>query len=141
MTDLYHLAYVSEATRLPTSNDLTDILDTARSFNASVGITGMLLYKDSAFVQVLEGSKAKVVELYNRIKDDPRHRRVRTLINEDLEAREFSEWSMGFQNLNGFDASELEGKNDFMSPDFDVNTFVDTPQLAYKILLHFRSIS
>ncbi len=140
MKNLYHLAYVSEANPLPTNKDLLAILNTARRFNAAMGITGMLLFKEGVFVQVLEGVKQQVLDLYNRIEADKRHHSLKILFNEDLKTREFSNWSMGFQNLNGLQTPNIEGINDFMNPNFSPPQLVDAPRQAYKILLHFRSM-
>ena len=53
---MIHLCYVSTATRLMTQADLLDLLATARQRNKACDVTGMLLYKDMSFVQILEGA-------------------------------------------------------------------------------------
>ena len=52
------------------------------------------------FLQVLEGGRASVSALYNRIAQDPRHREVVLLHYEEIGERHFSSWSMGQVNMN-----------------------------------------
>ena len=47
-----------------TDVDLEHILDSSRCRNLEVGITGVLLYYRGAFVQILEGSKESVENIY-----------------------------------------------------------------------------
>ena len=57
---LITVAYVSSATHLMTEDELAAILDVSRERNARDGITGLLLYSDGDFIQVLEGPEAPV---------------------------------------------------------------------------------
>jgi len=67
------LVYVSSATLPFSGEDLRALLATCRENNAELGVTGMLLYKDGNFMQVLEGDEQAVRGLYARIAADPRH--------------------------------------------------------------------
>ncbi|HSM42684.1 MAG TPA: BLUF domain-containing protein, partial [Afifellaceae bacterium] len=61
---MYCLVYVSAAHHLMGDDELTEILETSRARNAAAGITGMLLYKDGSFMQLLEGAKTNVLGTY-----------------------------------------------------------------------------
>ena len=110
---VYQLIYASAATRDITAEDIKQILRSARRNNAWRRITGMLLYHDGAFLQVLEGPKPVVEMLYKRISKDPRHDNKMVLLRSWTSAREFSEWTMGFQEVDGVEAA-LSGLNTFL---------------------------
>ncbi|MCW5259244.1 BLUF domain-containing protein [Verminephrobacter eiseniae] len=50
------------------------IIKTARAFNASNGITGVLLFDGERFCQYIEGNPVAVNALVDRIRQDPRHK-------------------------------------------------------------------
>jgi hypothetical protein len=75
------------------------ILAQSLQHNPGHGITGILCYNDSLFLQVLEGGRDEVCELYNAIAADPRHTRVRILSYEEITERRFGGWTMGQVNV------------------------------------------
>lgn len=79
--------------------DLAAILRQSRLHNPSQGITGVLCHSDGCFVQLLEGGRAAVNTLYNRIAADARHSEVTLLGYEEIGERRFAGWSMGQVNL------------------------------------------
>ncbi len=97
---IYNLVYMSESqVDQPVATSLQvvdDILTEARSRNASVDVTGALLFTEGRFVQVLEGERDKVHEVFERIADDARHTDVRILSAQYSDRRRFKEWSMAF---------------------------------------------
>lgn len=105
----YQLFYVSTAAHRMSESDLAELLQEARNFNADHGLTGMLLYLDGVFVQVLEGSQEAVRSLYKKIERDPRHYGPEVYYEGEASAREFPEWTMGFRSLSGLTPAELPG--------------------------------
>lgn len=95
-TNLYHVLYRSTATRRFTSSELFELLEKARHFNVKSQITGMLLYSEGHFVQVIEGPEKVIRTLHSRILQDSRHHHVETVDEGPLLARQFAEWSMDF---------------------------------------------
>ncbi len=96
---LVRLLYASRATA-PLSTTIVDsILAQSRENNSPQGITGILCFSDDLFIQVLEGGRDEVCELYNRIVRDERHRDVRILIYEEISERRFGGWTMGQVNI------------------------------------------
>ncbi|HWD27166.1 MAG TPA: BLUF domain-containing protein [Rhizomicrobium sp.] len=93
------LLYVSNTISAAPTAMLDDILAASRRRNAACGITGLLLYMDGAFLQVLEGDAEAVEETYARICADRRHWETRVLLEQQTAARAFGQWSMGFQRL------------------------------------------
>jgi hypothetical protein len=111
---LHHLIYQSTATRPMADADLHALLAQARAFNAAHHITGVLLYHEGQFVQVMEGEQATVRPLYDKICGDPRHRAVVKLADRELAGRSFGEWSMAFRPVQAADFATLAG---FADPD------------------------
>ncbi len=71
------------------------ILKQSRRNNPARGITGVLCYTDDLFLQMLEGGRDAVCELFARIVGDPRHREVRILVYDEISERRFGGWTMG----------------------------------------------
>lgn len=113
MRSLIHLIYASAATSRLTVQDLAQLLERSRERNAQLGLTGMLLYADGSFFQVLEGPGEVVLGLYQKIESDARHMQVTRIISEPIPRRYFSEWSMGFSDLSAKALAQAPGSNDF----------------------------
>jgi len=96
---LVRLMYASRAAKPLDPEELTHILRYARSANPKVGVTGVLCSTGDLFIQVLEGGRAAVNRLYNRIAADARHTEVTLLAYEEIAERRFAGWSMGQVNL------------------------------------------
>ncbi len=97
---MYQLVYVSTASWPMTNGELNAILDISRAKNRRLGVTGMLLHLDNGFLQVLEGPKPAVLEVFSKIERDTRHIGVRVLVQKEVEERLFDGWSMGFDRLS-----------------------------------------
>ena len=106
---LVRLLYASRAAESVDADALGAILKTSKAHNAATGVTGVLCHCANAriFLQVLEGGRAAVSALYNRIAQDPRHREVTLLSYEEIGERSFSGWSMGQVNMNRLNPSLL----------------------------------
>ncbi|MEM9391931.1 MAG: BLUF domain-containing protein [Bacteroidota bacterium] len=109
---MYYLIYVSYATRKPSTDDLKEIAQVSQRNNQSTGITGMLVYLEGKYLQVLEGKKEAILSLYETIAGDERHRGQRILIEGDIDKRNFKNWAMGFKMLNHQDFKDLSGLTD-----------------------------
>ncbi len=92
------LLYVSNTARDTPAAELAAILEVSRRNNALLGLTGMLLYIEGGFLQVLEGDERAVRETYDRIRRDQRHWDTRILLDR-AEERAFAGWSMGFEHV------------------------------------------
>jgi len=143
MTDVYSMymiVYVSSAVGLFSDHELEELLQKARANNRSLDITGMLLYKDGNFMQLLEGPKEAVESLVEKIKCDPRHRGFQALLRQETEGREFKDWEMGFKKLDAEEAARLPGYSDFLNLPLNDGAFKATPSKALKLLLNFKQI-
>jgi len=131
---LIHLVYISSAAQAFAEADLVALLERSRRSNEAVGITGLLLYRDGNFMQVLEGEEEAVVATHART----RHRGLITLLQEPIKKRAFGEWSMGFRNLSGPSTRTIPGYNDFMNGDWWGKQTQETPNRALRLLRRFR---
>ncbi len=104
--------YMSTAPHDMSDAELEKILATARAFNPTKGITGLLLYVERQFLQYLEGDEAAVEALYKSIEKDRRHSGVMRLFSGDYERRVFEDWSMGFQRVAPSAQKTIEGAID-----------------------------
>lgn len=107
----FQLGYVSTARGAMRRADLLAILTAARRINDENGVTGLLLFENGHFLQVLEGTEEAVRETFARICEDGRHGDVKVLFKGETAQAEFGEWSMGFQALDGCDWMEFPGSD------------------------------
>jgi len=94
--DLVELSYLSEAVSDMSFLGLMRLLESARTFNQNNGITGILLYDNQQFGQIIEGERANVMKAWKRIQDDKRHHRVELLEIREISERSFPEWLLRF---------------------------------------------
>lgn len=140
MSSLIQLIYASSATRLMTDEELVELLRISRQNNHPRGITGMLLYRDGNFLQVLEGEAEAVDALYNTIAQDPRHHNILLISRQAVAERSFPEWEMGFTDINGLTPDDMPGFTDFLKAPFTPDTLAKNPSRAMIFLETFRSI-
>ena len=81
---LVRLMYASRALPAVDQEALVAILRKSKANNPGTGITGVLCFSEGIFLQVLEGGRAAVNQLYNRIATDPRHNDVTLLCYEEI---------------------------------------------------------
>ena len=109
---MYELMYYSMASRLLTQPELTEILEKARKKNQRLGVTGMLVYNNHEFLQILEGEKRVVKQLYEIIASDPRHRSVEIFYEGHIYNRAFAQWSMAFKTIGESDLKVLDPEDE-----------------------------
>jgi hypothetical protein len=97
---VFSLVYSSTATKPFTKDAIEQLLMQARSRNFIYGITGLLIYDYGAFLQVLEGRKMDVEEIFASIKCDPRHTGIVVVKQEPIEVREFTSWTMAYADIS-----------------------------------------
>jgi len=104
---LVQLLYASRAASEVTSETTESILQQSRTRNPELGITGVLCQGGDVFMQVLEGGRTAVNDLYNRIVRDARHEQVMLLHYREVAERSFSSWTMGHVRLDRINPSLL----------------------------------
>jgi hypothetical protein len=135
---MFRLVYVSSAVNPFSKQELLDLLAKSRANNERLDITGMLLYKDGDFMQLLEGDEQAVRKLYAVIAKDPRHEGTITLVDEAITERLFANWSMAFRDLNDAEVRQLPGFSPFMNRVLRAESFHDDPTGCLEMLRLFR---
>jgi len=136
---MFYLIYVSSAKKLMDDDELLSLLHEVRKKNSRLGITGMLLYQKGTFMQMLEGDKKTVLDTYAKIKKDDRHKNILTMFTEDIDERNFEDWSMGFFNMDKADG--FPEYNDYIKENLTLRSFNKDSQDAYNFITIFNKIN
>lgn len=99
----------------------------------------MLLFKNGAFMQMLEGEKQTVLDLYDTISVDNRHKGVIKIMTGDIKERNFKDWSMGFCNMDK--AADLPSLNDYTQEHITFKQFHQDSKNAYRFMLKFNALN
>lgn len=108
---LTRLIYASTAAIAVEPDMIQDILKSARRFNLSNDITGMLCEGSGKFIQYLEGDRAAINKLYAKLMLDWRHKDLIILDHAEIEERSYKDWSMGFVSIRNDDVLKLLEKS------------------------------
>lgn len=100
------MIYCSQANIDFSPDELVELLELARIKNTESGLTGMLLYCSQSFLQMLEGDPLSLESTYGRIIADGRHSNLRLLMNVNIDARLFPDWTMGFEHIDDEELAE-----------------------------------
>lgn len=92
---LIQLTYASRTAHVLGPGDVKDILQSSHRNNARLGVTGALCLSNGIFLQMLEGDRKVVNELYHRLLRDVRHKDPALLDFCEIPYRRFGSWSMG----------------------------------------------
>ena len=100
LNPIYTIIYSSTAVNMFTDIDLKQLLDAARTKNLRLGITGLLVFADATFFQVIEGKEERVKRLYAKILVDPRHTNIRQLAGFSFKERRYEDWTMKYRKID-----------------------------------------
>jgi len=103
-----YLIYMSTSIRLLSDAELKQLLRQCQANNAINDLSGMLLYSEGSFVQVLEGAAKDLDAIYEKIKNDRRHKNIIQLAKGNLNERLFPSWSMGFKAVSADEFSRFD---------------------------------
>ena len=106
--ELKSVTYTSLARLDLTARDLADIQETARRLNALDGVTGLLIFNGSRFLQIVEGAEAAIDDLVGRLRADDRHSAFEMRDERVVAERAFPDWSMELVTVSAglFEARE-----------------------------------
>jgi len=105
--DLKSLTYTSLARLDLDASDLESIHRTAREVNALEGITGLLIFNGTHFLQIVEGAPNAIDDLVDRLRRDSRHSALEIRDQRQIAERSFPDWSMELVRVS---ASYFEAK-------------------------------
>ena len=138
---MIQLIYISSTTNKPSESELLYLLEQARSRNLRKHITGMLLYSNNTYLQLLEGEPKDVLELYDAILKDPRNEGHVLLRESEILNRDFPDWSMGFENLESRSPDELPGFVEVFGGKLDKTVAENNKTNAIRLLMNFSKKS
>ena len=105
---IYQLVYLSFANfDIGDKDVVSDILKSSTLNNSRLNVTGILFYKDGTFIQLIEGAKEVIKNLYKKISLDSRHEHLQIFWEGNSSQRSFPNWSMSLKDINELD-SELQ---------------------------------
>jgi hypothetical protein len=107
--DLLSIVYSSSAAHPYDAEDLGALLALSRDNNARHQLTGMLLYRNGRFLQVLEGPEDVLRQRMSIIAADPQHTDVRILLQGTIDERQFPDWTMGYEPVSEAMADDVPG--------------------------------
>jgi hypothetical protein len=134
---LIQLIYVSAAKNLFNPAELRELLRLARIKNERLGVTGMLLYHEGSFLQVLEGPLSAVEPLLETINHDQRHEKVMLLLRREIEERNFADWKMGFADVAA-QSQPLPGFRDYFQSHSSFLDLLGDPKTIEGVVAGFR---
>jgi hypothetical protein len=134
---LIQLIYASAAAKPFTPAELRELLRLARLKNERLDITGMLLYHEGSFLQVLEGPVSAVNPLLDTIELDRRHNKVMLLLRREIDARNFADWKMGFVDFAA-QSLALPGFRDYFKSHSSFLDLRGEPKTVERVLEGFR---
>ncbi|MGH1487571.1 MAG: BLUF domain-containing protein [Cellvibrionaceae bacterium] len=137
-----HLGYMSKAVDLMSDAQLDHLLEKARPRNEKKSITGMLLYADGSFLQVIEGPSTAVADTFTRIRKDSQHHQIKVLFEETIKNRNFESWTMGFRRLSTDEVGTAPGMNYFLQGNENLHDYLlshnNSGKMLQNIFLFFK---
>ena len=134
------IVYISSAKLGLTYGEILKIVKDSRINNEKNGLTGLLLFNSGNFMQLVEGTESAVDALYRKIEKDRRHTEVKLLLKEPITHRNFSDWTMGFKNIEKLKEMNPELHNSFLTDDLNFSVYQQNPYRALKFLETFKRI-
>jgi len=131
----YRLIYSSEETGKMSRPDLEQMLAESQVRNAKRDITGVLVFVDGVFLQVLEGERSDVEDLMESIGRDPRHRDIKVFHEEEIEHRAFPTWRMAYLSPRAEDVSAWAGLEGATSLESVLATLRSDPDRVPRMLI------
>lgn len=94
------IVYVSHSVEPAMSHEnLQNILLTCQRRNQLLGVTGLLIYRDGCFCQLLEGPHQSIQTVMQSIIRDQRHAGIIVVLDRIVDTRDFPTWNIAFRNL------------------------------------------
>ncbi|MCK8522202.1 BLUF domain-containing protein [Aquimarina sp. D1M17] len=105
----YVISYVSTINPQVSDMNVTELMDHVKHRNTDLEITGILIYSEGNFFQVLEGEKDIIHSIFNKIKNDTRHYNIIKILDKEIEDHSFSKYHSSFTVIsNHYSHRELQ---------------------------------
>jgi hypothetical protein len=101
-------------------------------------ITGLLVYDRGLFYQWIEGPDPSMGKLWQAIREDPRHRDIEILSEQQIPIRLFRDWHMQLAFREGYWGSAIDGL--VQAPNDVLDQLHEQPQRVPVILAEFTAL-
>lgn len=92
----YAIVYVSSASDDLEKEEIKQILNSSKTWNNEHDITGLLLFSEGNFFQVIEGEKEMIPKLFESIKEDKRHHNIIQIFGKDIHKEAYDGYDSDF---------------------------------------------
>lgn len=133
---MIQLIYVSKATQEFSFEELAALLEGGRARNKVRGLSGMIVFHEGWFLQMLEGDAGIVDPLFEKISKDERHTHIRLLLRREIDAPRFDSLSFGLCGTNEKERSRYPGLFEFEMVTHPFGE--DESDSAHQLFLKFR---
>ncbi|AXT58237.1 BLUF domain-containing protein [Aquimarina sp. AD1] len=96
---LYTISYVSTSAEL-SDFQINELLHITKLKNEDLGITGILMYSDQNFFQIIEGQKKVIKCLYQKIEKDIRHFNLIRILDRSINIPSFTSFQSTYTIVN-----------------------------------------
>ena len=135
---MINLIYASTNSYPFSEDELLSLLETSHENNAERNITGMLVYGNGDFLQVIEGEEDQINTLFNIIKQDHRHKNITLIAKTHITQRTFTDWKMGFIHLDHITEQTLPDFSECLNIRLNSKRITDNPDYALRFLKAFK---
>lgn len=105
----YAISYVSTANHDLSEDEVAKLFEQVNDFNNSNDITGVLLYAETNFFQLLEGEENAIKTVYSRIEKDSRHNNIIKFVEKPVDIPAFDGYISRFVTATSkLDSSNLK---------------------------------
>jgi Sensors of blue-light using FAD len=133
---IVQITYVSKASMEFGTADLLKLLIDSRNYNKDNDITGILIFENDKFLQVIEGSGDTTENLFQRIVKDGRHHDVNLIASKEVARHEFPKWTMAFAGAGSLARYSFRGFKPIIDSSDQSNT-TDVLDAANRLLNQF----
>ncbi|RYY20651.1 MAG: BLUF domain-containing protein [Sphingobacteriaceae bacterium] len=112
-----YIIYLSSASMYFQAETLEEMLNGFRIKNETNQITGLMLFSEGSFLQLLEGAEHVLDALIKKIRKDKRHHSVVQIATGTIPNRIFSDWHMCFKVALPAEFKDLKGYLDPWNPE------------------------
>lgn len=107
------ICYISKQNEALKETELEHLFQFILTINPTLKITGVLLHNNNFFLQVLEGDKTTLTDLFAKIRKDKRHKDILTILDQKIDHRIFQGYEANFSILKT--KADIERLNNYLS--------------------------
>lgn len=95
----HKICYVSTANPNMDDSETKALLDLVTQKNNLLKVKGILLFLEGNFFQILEGKEKQIKELFETIKNDPRHHNIIKIFSHSIKDQSFEDYRSSFKAI------------------------------------------